>query len=125
MPPLQSVTWVQYATEAKELLMLDADAYRVVTSREPGVVLLAPGRSWPAEALDVGLPVAVQFVCGYGAPQAVPDGIKQAIRWLTGHMHENREAVVMGTSMPQKVPFERALGARPIQVQVHLVIYAH
>ena len=105
MPPLMSVTWVTYTTEAGALETLDAGAYRVVMSREPGVVLLAPGRSWPAEALDVGLPVAVQYVCGYGAPQDVPEGVKQAIRWLTGHMHENREAVIMGTAMPQKVPF--------------------
>jgi uncharacterized phiE125 gp8 family phage protein len=105
MPPLQSVSWVQYATAAGDLLTLDASAYRVVTSREPGCVLLAPGKQWPAEALDVGLPVAVQFVCGYGNPSDVPDGVKQAIRWLTGHMHENREAVIMGTAMPQKVPF--------------------
>ncbi len=105
MPPLQSVTWVSYTTEAAVLETLDASVYRVIASREPGVVLLAPGRNWPAEALDVGLPVAVQFVCGYGAPQAVPEGVKQAVRWLTGHMHENREAVIMGTAMPQKVPF--------------------
>jgi len=105
MPPLQSMTWVTYTTGAGELLTLDESAYRVVGSCEPGCVLFASGQSWPAETLDVGLPVALQFVCGYGTAVDVPEGVKQAIRWLTGHMHENREAVIMGTAMPQKVPF--------------------
>jgi uncharacterized phiE125 gp8 family phage protein len=104
LPPLQSVAWVKYTTEAGVLTTLSASVYRVVTACEPGCILLAPNQSWPSVTLDAGLPVVVQFVCGYGAAAAVPAGLKQAMRWLAGHMTENREAVTMATSTPQQVP---------------------
>jgi len=104
LPPLQNVTWVKYTTEAGVLNTLAANVYRVVTASEPGCILLAPNQSWPIETLDAGLPVVVQFVCGYGSAAAVPAGMKQAMRWLVGHMTENREAVTMATSSPQQVP---------------------
>ncbi len=109
LPPLQSVAWVKYTPVlagggAGVLTTLSASVYRVVTALEPGCVVLAPNQSWPSETLDAGLPVVVQFVCGYGAAAAVPAGVKQALRWLVGHMSENREAVTMATSSPQQVP---------------------
>ena len=104
LPPLQSVAWVKYTTDAGVLKTLSSVAYRVVTATEPGCIVLAPNQSWPTETLDAGLPVVVQFVCGYGAAAAVPAGVKQALRWLVGHMTENREAVTMATSAPQQVP---------------------
>lgn len=103
-PPLQSVTWVKYTTDDGVTRTLGTSVYRVVTGREPGSVVLAPDQGWPSETLDAGLPVAVEFVCGYGAADAVPAGIRQALRWLVGHMTENREAVTMGTTSPQRVP---------------------
>lgn len=104
LPPLQSVTWVKYTTDAGVELTVATNVYRVVTASEPGGLVLAPGMSWPSETLDAGLPVVVQFVCGYGSAAAVPAGAKQAMRWLVGHMAENREAVTMATSSPQQVP---------------------
>ncbi len=103
-PPLQSVTWVRWTDEAGVQQTLSTAVYRVVTASEPGRIVLAPGAGWPSETLDAGLPIVVQFVCGYGAAEAVPAGAMQAMRWLVGHMMENREAVTMAALSPQQVP---------------------
>jgi hypothetical protein len=49
--------------------MLDAES-------EPGYIVPAPGRAWPATAARINA-VEVQFTCGYGADDAdVPDEAK-------------------------------------------------
>lgn len=93
LPPLQSVTSIKYTNEGVAEATLSASVYEVITQVEPGRVILAANQSWPSGSLDVGLPVVVRFVCGYGLSVATPAGVRQAIRWLVGHMNENREAV--------------------------------
>lgn len=119
LPPLQSVAWVKYTTDAGVLKTLSASVYRVVTATEPGCIVLASNQSWPSETLDAGLPVVVQFVCGYGGAAAVPAGVKQALRWLVGHMTENREAVTMATSAPQQVPMSARWALDPHRFHYH------
>jgi uncharacterized phiE125 gp8 family phage protein len=104
LPPLQSVTTVKYTDDGGVERTLGATVYRVVTEVEPGRIVLAPQQAWPSETLDAGLPVVVRFVCGYGQPAAVPASVRQGLRWLIGHMYENREAVTMAALMPQQVP---------------------
>lgn len=101
-PPLASVTSIQYTTAEGQVHTLATDIYQVITATEPGRVILAYDREWPAETLDAGLPIVVRYVCGTAGALAWQ---AQAVRWLVGHMYENREAVIMGTAMPQKVPF--------------------
>ena len=101
-PPLASVTSIQYTTADGTVHTLSANVYQVITATEPGRVILAHDQQWPSETLDAGLPIVIRYVCGTAAATAWQ---AQAVRWLVGHMYENREAVIMGTAMPQKVPF--------------------
>lgn len=117
MPPLQSVAQVQYTTEAGVLTTLAASVYRVVAAHEPAMLVVAPGKDWPSETLDTGLPIVVEYVCGYATPAAVPATVKQAMRWLVGHMAENREAVTMATSSPQQVPMTVRWALDPLRVR--------
>ena len=103
-PRLQSVSWVKYTLGTGVQQTLDASTYRVVNGCEPGELLLAPSKSWPSDVLDVGLPVTVQYVAGYGDPEQVPASIKQGMLWVLGHMYENRESVTVSGSVPQRVP---------------------
>ena len=104
LPPLASVTSIKYTPEGAAQATLATSVYQVITQEEPGRIILKWDQEWPSEALDVGLPIVVRYVCGYGAAAAVPAGIKQGIRWLVGHYHENRETVTMANVMPQVVP---------------------
>lgn len=101
LPPLQSVTSVKYTLEGQAQATLSSSMYTVLTQVEPGRALLAYNQSWPSGSLAVGLPVVVRFVAGYGA---APAAVKQAMRWLVGHMMENREAVTTMNVPPVVLP---------------------
>ncbi|MDP9192296.1 MAG: head-tail connector protein [Acidobacteriota bacterium] len=100
-PPLQTITSVTY---------LDSAGASTVWSATTGYQVDAPtgphaehGRVYPR--YQVQLPtlasgtfnsVVVRFVCGYGAANAVPQPIKQAMLLMIGHWYEHREAVNIG-----------------------------
>ena len=48
-------------------------------------------------ARSVADAVAVEFRCGYGNPDAVPDSVKRAVLLIVGTLYANRETVVTGT----------------------------
>jgi uncharacterized phiE125 gp8 family phage protein len=96
-PPLQSVTWVKYTTEDGTEHTLDSSLYRVDSFSEPGLVILRRDQSWPSDTLDVGLPVRVRYVAGYGATAAsVPAGLVQGIKMVIAHWYATRETVNVG-----------------------------
>lgn len=54
-------------------------------------LMLSYGSTWPNTTWRADA-VAVNFVAGYGEPEAVPAPIKQAILLMVGHWFQNREA---------------------------------
>lgn len=93
-PPLVSVGLLEYtpaSNGARVPLVADTD-FVVDAIAEPGRVLLAPTKSWPAIG-ELPNPVHLEFTCGYGAAAAVPAGIKQAIQVLVADMYDNRSPV--------------------------------
>lgn len=75
-PPIASVLYVNYYDATGALQMLDPQDYLVDDKSEPGWIVPAPGRAWPATAARINA-VEVQYVCGYGADDsAVPAAIK-------------------------------------------------
>lgn len=92
LPPLQSVTSIQYTDSSGSVATFGTANYYVDTYREPGAVVLNDGCSWPATTLRETSGIQVRFTCGYGtAGSAVPMPIRQAILMATGHWYENRE----------------------------------
>ncbi len=90
LPPLQSVTSLQYKDTADVLQTLAATEYIVDTLSEPGRICLAYGKSWPA-TLDEAQAVQIRFVCGYGATAAsVPDEVRSAILLKVSDLYEHR-----------------------------------
>lgn len=96
--PIQSVASVKYVDGAGVQQTMDSADYRLVQSQVPALLMPAYGQTWPTpRSADRGT-VEVNLVVGYGdAGSDVPDDILQAIRLLAGHMHENREATIVGT----------------------------
>lgn len=97
-PSLRSVTSITYDPDDDTVQTLDPSVYRVDTDAEPGRVLLATSASWPDDTLEPGPAVTVTFEAGYGDAGDVPEDIVQGMLFIVGHLYENREEVVIGTT---------------------------
>lgn len=94
--PVSSVTSVKYVDESGATQTLSAALYTAVLDREHPRIVPAYGAEWPT-VRDVPNAVTVRAVCGYGdANSDVPQPLRQAIKLLVGHWHENREAANIG-----------------------------
>ncbi|WP_261840955.1 head-tail connector protein [Aliamphritea ceti] len=89
-PNLLTVESVDYLNTSGEKVTLPAANYFINTAEIVGKVQLL--MSVPAVKTPHPQPVTINFTCGYGAAEDVPDDIKQAIRLLVGHWFRNREA---------------------------------
>ncbi len=92
MPPLQSITSIDYYNTANTMTTITATDYFVDVKSEPGRVCLAYGKSWPSTTLRPANGVCVTFVAGETAAASVKNTWKQAILLLIGDYYENREA---------------------------------
>lgn len=96
--PIQSVTSLKYlddATGAEQTL--DPADYLLDKDSEPGYVVPAYGKAWPA-TWPVPNAVRVRYVCGYGLAAAVPVAIKQWMLLAIGTMYAQRETLIVGQS---------------------------
>lgn len=98
-PPLASVTSIVYTDTAGTPTTWDAANYVVETLRTPGRVHLAEDVDWPSVSLRWASPITITYVAGWSAVEAIPQRYKQAILLLIGHWYENRESVVVGTTV--------------------------
>lgn len=95
---LQSVTHVKYTDVTGAQSTFSTDYWEASTSREPGVLALSYGCSWPSSTLRVLDPIEIQFTCGWTTAEAVPADLRAAILMLATHFYENRSAVEIGDS---------------------------
>ena len=103
LPPLLSITSVQYLDSDGTTQTLASSEYTVDIRSEPGRLTPAYGKSWPTTRDQVNA-VTILYTAGYGDTRAsVPQGIRQAIRLLAAHYYEMREPIVTGTIVA-KVP---------------------
>lgn len=94
-----AVNSIKYKGQDGSEATWSADYYTVDTESIPGRVVIAYDASWPSEALYSVNPISVEFVTGYGAASAVPAGLKHAIKILVAHWFENRDIIVVGSSV--------------------------
>lgn len=93
--PLQAVEHVKFYDTDGVQRTLDPQDYLVDSESEPGYIVPAPGRAWPATANRINA-VQVQIRCGYGTDHtAVPPSIKGFVyarvaeQYQTGKRAEN------------------------------------
>lgn len=98
-PPLQSVTSVEYKDpETGNYTTWANTNYVVDFFSQPGRIAWGPDTTqWPTVQQDSINAVKITFICGYGGAATVPEQINQAIKFILGHMYENREDLVIGT----------------------------
>jgi uncharacterized phiE125 gp8 family phage protein len=92
LPPIQSVTSIQYLTDDGDTATLLSSAYRVSglgTWRTE--IAPVPGTSWPTTQ-GVREAVTATFITGHNTADDVPSPIRQAILQIVAHWYAYREA---------------------------------
>ena len=115
-PPVASVTHVKYFDDSDTESTFASSKYYVDLISEQARIVLRTGESWPTvtETRNANAYV-VRYVAGYGGASDVPPPIVQAIKLLTTHLYENREAV---TSLyVNTIPYTIGALLQPYKVQ--------
>jgi hypothetical protein len=94
-PNLQTVNFVKYWAPDQTQNTLPSSSYWVAPG-VPGRIVLNRSAAWPALDIRPGV-VWIQFICGYGTADQVPESIKSAMLLMIGNWYLNRESVVIGT----------------------------
>ena len=93
-PPVASVTHVKYFDDDDTEYTYASTNYYVDLISDQARIVLRTGKSWPTvTATRNANAYVVRYVAGYGGASDVPEPIVQAIKLLTSHLYENREAV--------------------------------
>lgn len=103
--PAASITSVTTYDEESNATVWSSGEYRLSDSGSRGRLVPTNSATWPTATRDSDA-IEIVYVCGYGAADAVPQAIKQAMLMLIGHWYENRESVVLGANsfeVPQGV----------------------
>ncbi len=100
LPPVQSIASITYTDLNGATQTLSPTLYLLDAESRPARLTPSYLGYWPATRYLVNA-VQISFVAGYGAASAVPESIKTAIKLLTTHWYENREAVVIGAPAMQ------------------------
>ena len=91
-PPIIAVQSVQFVDEAGVLQTLDPADYTLDTVSEPGYLVPAYGKEWPATRSQPNA-VVVNYTAGYGLlPANVPAPLKQWMLLAIGDMYGTRNA---------------------------------
>lgn len=119
--PVSAVSSVKYYDDQDVLQTLAAELYQVDLSNEVAEIWPAPGECWPSTFMRwLGRArrdaVTVEFIAGYGAPAAVPELFKQAIRLLAGDWFANRELTVTGITSPTPIAVQRIIDNNKLQL---------
>jgi hypothetical protein len=72
--------------------------YLADTSQDPGRVVLPYGATWPSFTAYPVNPIAVRWICGYGATAAsVPASIRTAIKMIAADLYSERGEKIIGS----------------------------
>lgn len=105
--PIQSVTSITYVDSAGTIQTLASTEYVVDTDSQPGLIVLAYGKSWPSLR---GQPrdVVVTYVAGYGAAGTdVPYELRQAMLLRAQMEYDGWNADAFGTMRGAGDAYER------------------
>ena len=98
-PPVISVDSIKYLDEDDVEQTVDPAEYEFV--QDDYVPYVFPLDEWPDDVKDRPDAVRITFTTGIdiedSPPDEVPEDLKQAMRWLIGHMYENREEVFLAS----------------------------
>lgn len=102
-PPLISITAVETLDEDDTATEYDSDYYYIVTTQEPGLLILKFGVTPPQNTERYYGGYQIRYKAGYGTTSAsVPSAIKDSIKQWATAMYENR-AIIEEPPMEVKI----------------------
>lgn len=87
--PLRSVSSITYLDYLGATQTLSTDVYVVAATRDPGLITLADGESWPTTYIHPEA-VTITYSAGYGDEDDVPRRAKLAIKVAVAWWYERR-----------------------------------
>lgn len=93
LPPMQSVSSIQYIDTNGDTQALATSNYRVLNANTPmakGRIELAYGKTWPT-VRDVEQAVTVTYIAGYGARNDVPHHTRHLILTIVKELYDGRD----------------------------------
>lgn len=108
-PGLQSVTSVKYTSPDGTEATFSADSYEVDAKSIVGKIVLKKGVLWPTVELKAANGICIEFVCGYGDADAVPDLTKRAmLKWIV-YQYANPDGNDVPDAVNRLLSFERVM----------------
>jgi len=95
LPPLASITSVQYVDTAGDTQTWSSDEYSADTDSEPGRLLLGYGEVYPTTRSQRHA-VTITYVAGWTTVAAIPESVKSDMGVLIGRLYYNRELIADG-----------------------------
>ncbi len=92
--PVQSVTSIKYLDTSSVEQTLATSVYHADVKRPLCRILLKSGQVWPALAPATPNSVYIQFVCGYGPRQLVPQNLRAAVMLQARAMYDGEEDLI-------------------------------
>lgn len=111
-PNLVSVTSIKYLDTSGVQQTLSASAYSVDIRSTPGRIVPVYNTDWPVYR-NFTNSIEVIYVAGYGAASAVPNAIKQAIKFCVTEWYNNRENMAMLPDVSKQLLRSEAWGYVP------------
>jgi uncharacterized phiE125 gp8 family phage protein len=109
LPPLQSVTSIQYYDASNVNQTLPTSSYRAQpTTRGEGSLYFDNAASLPA-LYDREDAIRIRFVAGYGFAEDVPDDLRVAVSLLAADWYKHREATTPGAAKEIPIGVERII----------------
>jgi len=112
MPPVKSIESIKYTDSEGDEVEWDDENY-IFYNNEPAIIMPVYGISWPTFTPAVIGAVKIRFVAGYEASLTdasliIPEPIRQAMLLIIGDLYENRETIIVGTTV-REMPTVQAL----------------
>lgn len=95
LAPVRAVTAIALVNGEGAQVPVDPALYEADIHAEPPRIVPGCASIWPPPLRRVA-GIAIEFEAGYGAAQAVPAPLKQALLMLVAHWFENRAPVAFG-----------------------------
>jgi len=95
LPPLQSITSLQYIDTAGTLQTWSSSNYKVLNVDSPtrgGLIEPAFGEVWPSTRHE-SENVTITFICGYGTRESVPEPIRHLLLFAVADAYDGRSPV--------------------------------
>jgi uncharacterized phiE125 gp8 family phage protein len=114
-----SITTLKYYDTANSLTTWDAANYRLDNSDE--IAIIQPDVSWPTGVYDRSDAVEITYVTGWATTAEIPEGIKSAVKFIVGHLYENRQDVIVGSQVNQ-VPMTSRYSLDPYVIRHYATV---